>query len=90
MDHDYDFIIIGTGLTECILSGVLSMENNRVLHLDQNPYYGGECASLNLNQVINYSYISSSYMKDLDPVKKSPRESMAKRGIIVWILFLNL
>ena len=57
MDQEYDFVILGTGLTECILSGILSMENNKVLHLDQNPYYGGECASLNLNQVMRIFYI---------------------------------
>lgn len=51
MDQEYDYVILGTGLTECILSGILSMEGNKVLHLDQNQFYGGECASLNLMQV---------------------------------------
>lgn len=51
MDQEYDFVILGTGLTECILSGILSMEGNKVLHLDQNKFYGGECASLSLSQV---------------------------------------
>lgn len=52
MDEFYDVIVLGTGLTECILSGIFSMEGLKVLHLDRNPYYGGECASLNLSQVI--------------------------------------
>ena len=26
MDEEYDVIILGTGLTECILSGVLSVQ----------------------------------------------------------------
>ena len=43
--------MLGTGLTECVLSGLLSMEGKRVLHLDRNGYYGGECASLSLSQV---------------------------------------
>lgn len=51
MDNDFDFVILGTGLTECILSGILSMEGNKVFHLDNNDHYGGDCASLNLNQV---------------------------------------
>lgn len=50
-DEHYDVIVLGTGLTECVLSGLLSMEGKRVLHLDRNGYYGGECASLSLPQV---------------------------------------
>jgi RAB protein geranylgeranyltransferase component A len=41
----------GTGLTECILSGLLSVEGKKVLHMDRNDYYGGDSASLNLTQV---------------------------------------
>ena len=44
-------IVLGTGLTECILSGLLSVEGKKVLHMDRNDYYGGESASLNLTQV---------------------------------------
>jgi Rab GDP dissociation inhibitor len=42
---------MGTGLTECILSGLLSIEGKKVLHMDRNDYYGGDSASLNLTQV---------------------------------------
>lgn len=51
MDEEYDCIILGTGLKECVLSGVLSVEGKKVLHMDRNSYYGGECASLNLKQL---------------------------------------
>lgn len=44
-------IVLGTGLTECILSGLLSVEGKKVLHMDRNDYYGGDSASLNLEQV---------------------------------------
>jgi Rab GDP dissociation inhibitor len=53
MDEEYDVIILGTGLKECILSGVLSVEGKKVLHMDRNTYYGGESASLNLNQLFD-------------------------------------
>ena len=43
-------MILGTGLTECILSGIFSVEGKRVLHIDRNSYYGGDCASLSLSQ----------------------------------------
>ena len=43
-------VVLGTGLTECILSGLLSVEGKKVLHMDRNDYYGGDSASLNLTQ----------------------------------------
>ncbi|KAJ3208183.1 Rab GDP dissociation inhibitor alpha [Dinochytrium kinnereticum] len=51
MDEEYDVIVLGTGLTECILSGLLSVEGKKVLHMDRNDYYGGASASLNLTQL---------------------------------------
>jgi len=51
MDETYDVIILGTGLKECILSGLLSVSGKKVLHLDRNDYYGSESASLNLKQL---------------------------------------
>uniref|UniRef100_A0A8L2QEQ4 Rab GDP dissociation inhibitor n=1 Tax=Rattus norvegicus TaxID=10116 RepID=A0A8L2QEQ4_RAT len=46
MNEEYDVIVLGTGLTECILSGIMSVNGKKVLHMDQNPYYGGESASI--------------------------------------------
>ena len=84
MDETYDAIVLGTGLKECIISGLLSVDGLKVgcdacaaprgslpliraaplrspsrstscplqvLHIDRNNYYGGQSASLNLNQV---------------------------------------
>ncbi|KAJ8640470.1 hypothetical protein MRB53_017164 [Persea americana] len=51
MDEEYDVIVLGTGLKECILSGLLSVNGMKVLHMDRNDYYGGESTSLNLNQL---------------------------------------
>ncbi|RWR74139.1 Rab GDI protein [Cinnamomum micranthum f. kanehirae] len=51
MDEEYDVIVLGTGLKECILSGLLSVNGHKVLHMDRNDYYGGESTSLNLNQL---------------------------------------
>ncbi|KAM0746586.1 rab GTPase activator [Meredithblackwellia eburnea MCA 4105] len=51
MDEEYDVIILGTGLTECVLSGLLSSNGKKVLHMDRNDYYGAESASLNLSQL---------------------------------------
>jgi len=51
MNESYDVIVLGTGLKECILSGLLSVKGKKVLHLDRNGYYGGDCASLNLTNL---------------------------------------
>ncbi|KAI6698996.1 hypothetical protein NL676_019115 [Syzygium grande] len=51
MDKEYDVIVLGTGLKECILSGLLSVDGLKVLHMDRNDYYGGESTSLNLIQL---------------------------------------
>lgn len=46
MDEAYDVIVLGTGLSECILSGIMSVNGKKVLHMDRNPYYGGESSSI--------------------------------------------
>ena len=51
MDEEYDAIVCGTGLNECILAGLLSHSGKNVLHIDRNSYYGGDCASLNLTNL---------------------------------------
>lgn len=52
MDEEYDVVVLGTGLKESILSGLMSsVAKKKVLHMDRNPYYGGETASLNLEQL---------------------------------------
>jgi len=48
---EFDAIILGTGLKECILSGLLSVSGKKVLHMDRNDYYGADSASLNMIQM---------------------------------------
>ena len=50
-DGEYDVIILGTSLTNMILSGLLATEGKRVLIVDRNSYYGGESASLDLQKL---------------------------------------
>lgn len=45
---EYDMVVMGTGLTECVLSGVFSVKGKKVLHVDRNDHYGGEAASVNI------------------------------------------
>lgn len=46
--EEYDVIVLGTGMKECLLSGLLSVDGKKVFHLDRNGYYGGASASLHL------------------------------------------
>eukprot|EP01043_Picozoa_sp_COSAG02_P031797 COSAG02_NODE_2093_length_9852_cov_2.404286_1_plen_109_part_00 len=44
-------VLAGAGLTECIMSGLMSVDKKKVLHIDRNDFYGGAAASLTLDQV---------------------------------------
>jgi len=50
-DGEYDAIVMGTGLKECVISGLLSVQGQKILHVDRNNYYGADCASLNLTNL---------------------------------------
>lgn len=50
-DGEYDVCVLGTGFTECLLSGLLSVKGMKVMVVDRNNYYGGESASLNLTNL---------------------------------------
>ena len=51
--EEWDAVVLGTGMKECLLSGLLSVAGKKVLHLDRNPYYGGASASLDVNQLFS-------------------------------------
>jgi len=44
---------MGTGMKECLLSGLLSVAGKKVLHVDRNNYYGGASASLDIQQLFS-------------------------------------
>uniref|UniRef100_A0A7S0WVJ5 Guanosine nucleotide diphosphate dissociation inhibitor n=1 Tax=Chlamydomonas leiostraca TaxID=1034604 RepID=A0A7S0WVJ5_9CHLO len=67
MDQEYDAIVLGTGLKECIISGLLSVAGMKVLHIDRNNYYGGESASLSLNQLYERFRPGQPVPKELGP-----------------------
>jgi len=71
MEEEYDIIVLGTGLKECILSGLLSVNKFKVLHMDRNDYYGAESASLNLLQLHKKA---GEEVKETDAKLKSPRK----------------
>lgn len=62
MNEEYDAIVLGTGMKECILAGILAkfgkfisnarfLDGKKILQLDRNSYYGSDSASLNLTNL---------------------------------------
>ncbi|KAL4180225.1 hypothetical protein AMTRI_Chr13g124160 [Amborella trichopoda] len=95
MDEEYDVIVLGTGLKECILSGLLSVDGLKVLHMDKNDYYGGESTSLNLNQLWKRfrgddkppEHLGSSREYNVDMI---PKFTMANGGLVRTLIHTNV
>eukprot|EP00667_Euglena_gracilis_P024968 EG_transcript_29026 len=50
-DTEFDFIVAGTNLVECVLSGALARAGKKVLHLEDEEWYGGhQWATLALHE----------------------------------------
>ncbi|KAL8992250.1 MAG: hypothetical protein Q9188_007629 [Gyalolechia gomerana] len=50
-DSSWDVLISGTGLPQSLLAQALSRSGKKVLHIDQNDYYGGAEAAFSLQEV---------------------------------------
>ncbi|KAM7515785.1 hypothetical protein LguiA_005368 [Lonicera macranthoides] len=95
MDEEYDVVVLGTGLKECILSGLLSVDGLKVLHMDRNDYYGGESTSLNLNQLWKRfrnndappEQLGSSRDYNVDMI---PKFMMANGGLVRVLIHTNV
>ncbi|KAJ3213700.1 Rab GDP dissociation inhibitor alpha [Clydaea vesicula] len=61
MNETYDVIVLGTGLSQ-----YLSLDGKKVLQIDENPYYGGESASLNLVQLTEKFKDANLDLKELN------------------------
>lgn len=47
----FDLVVMGTGLSECMLAAAATRAGLKVLHTDSFEYYGGESASFELKQL---------------------------------------
>ena len=52
MDEEYDVVVLGTGLKECILSGLLSVDGLKVLSLSHSSSF------LIIMSISDYSSVS--------------------------------
>ena len=92
---EYDVVICGTGFTESILSGLLSLEGKKVLHIDRNGYYGDEAASLNLTALYkkfrNGANPPDQYGKNRDwNVDLIPKFVMASGKLVKMLLLTKV
>lgn len=83
---EYDLVVLGTGLTECILSGVESVKGKKVLHMDRNDHYGGEAASVNLETMFK-KY--GNYQQGSEPWKKYGRANDWNIDLVPKLLMSN-
>ncbi|MCJ1447556.1 MAG: Rab GDP dissociation inhibitor alpha [Stictis urceolatum] len=83
---EYDVVVLGTGLTECVLSGVMSVKGKKVLHIDRNDHYGGEAASVNLETLFK-KY--GNYEKGTEPWKKYGRTNDWNVDLVPKLLMSN-
>ena len=94
MNTEYDVIVLGTGLKECMLAGLLAKfpkktegeqkEGAKILQLDRNGYYGSDSASLNLTNLWKH------FRRNISDQVKKFQKNMVKIEIGMLILFQNI
>ncbi|KAJ3501270.1 hypothetical protein NLJ89_g9414 [Agrocybe chaxingu] len=72
----FDAVIFGTGLVESMTAAALSKAGYKVAHIDVNPYYGGDEASLSLEEFVQWAdQASSSSSEPSSPPSRFQRVS---------------
>ncbi|TFK64701.1 FAD/NAD(P)-binding domain-containing protein [Pluteus cervinus] len=54
-ENHFDIVLLGTGITESIVAASLAKAGFRIVHCDPNPYYGGDEASLSLDELVEWA-----------------------------------
>ena len=105
MNTTYDVIVLGTGLKECMLAGLLAKfpkknpgeekkEGPKILQLDRNGYYGSDSASLNLTNLWKHfgkGEVPKQYGENRDwNVDLIPKYIMANGSLVKLLLKTNV
>ncbi|KAF9535076.1 GDP dissociation inhibitor-domain-containing protein [Crepidotus variabilis] len=53
-ENQFDVIVFGTGLVESITAAALAKAGYKIAHIDTNAYYGGDEASLSLEEIVTW------------------------------------
>lgn len=51
----FEYLVIGTGLRQSILAAALAKSGHSVLHVDEQPHYGEDEATLSLNELVHWA-----------------------------------
>ncbi|OMJ17981.1 Rab GDP-dissociation inhibitor [Smittium culicis] len=78
-EEDYDFAILGFGVTESVLASALSKAGKKVIHISPENHYGGATCSLNfvdfINEILNSDSKLFSHVEigigSFEPLNKS-------------------
>ncbi|KXN86331.1 Rab proteins geranylgeranyltransferase component A [Leucoagaricus sp. SymC.cos] len=89
-NSNFDVIILGTGLTESIVAAALSKWGFRIVHIDQNSYYGGGEASLTLEEFANWvDAHSTSSQRYSNATRSDPVPAFARQYSICLCPTIN-
>ncbi|KAJ1553414.1 hypothetical protein HK096_007932 [Nowakowskiella sp. JEL0078] len=64
MAQHFDAIVVGTGLTESIISASLSCSGLKVLHVDSLPFYGKQGYSTDLKRLLSSALHNNQHLID--------------------------
>ena len=74
-NEKYDFLVLGTSLTETSLSAYLAKEKNKLIQIDISKSYGGDCKNFNL--------------RDMEKFMDEIKENSSKDSSIKNMKFIN-
>ncbi|XP_068220721.1 rab proteins geranylgeranyltransferase component A 2 [Palaemon carinicauda] len=75
LSTDYDVIVVGTGLVECIVAAASARIGKKVLHIDRNDYYGGQWASFTLQGM-------EQWVDGITTLKEDEKSIEAEKGAL--------
>ncbi|EPY49504.1 rab geranylgeranyltransferase escort protein [Schizosaccharomyces cryophilus OY26] len=83
--NSFDVILLGTNLVNSILSSACSWANLKVLHIDENPFYGEVDGSFSLRDIINISENGNLEVGNLR-IKRSGDDALALQDVNIEVL----
>lgn len=95
MDDVYDFVVLGTGITECVLSWALASKGKRVLQIDKNATYGSDLRTLKYSEMEHWygSSVVDEELQSLDTqfsIDLVPKLMLADGDVWEFLSRLNI
>ena len=74
-DERFDFIVLGTGLTESIVGASLALNEKKCLFLDVSDRYGGTICNSNFEKYLEFvkQQVQPGWQPPSDPFRDGPR-----------------